>query len=152
MFQTYSRLVSGLLAFIFSMDPPAWNNIDTILDRMLATSICLSVATTLISTLIIAFCVLRFRWHWSQRRAQRKVLQSAPYTAMEIVVESSALYSVAAILCIPYEMDPGINGWYSIVYSFFSAMVVSSLIFLYLVSTDLEQSPRMSLQRLLWLV
>jgi hypothetical protein len=139
MVQTYSRLVSGLLGFIFMMAPLdlSQHQIDIFigfLDWIPAVNVCLSAATTLISTLIITFRILRLEWHGNRRRegATRKNKKSTVYTAMEIVVESSALYSVTAILYVSFGMDPNPIGdsdqqsWSILINPFFFAIVVCS--------------------------
>jgi hypothetical protein len=117
----------------------------TILDQMVATNWCLSVVTTVILTLIIVLHILRFRQYANRQRegATGKITKSAPYTAMEIVVESSALYSVTAILWIPFRMMSSMTDrdqlqWYTLVYPFFSAMVVCSLFSFHFWSIDVE--------------
>jgi hypothetical protein len=56
--------------------------------------------TTLTSTLIIVLYILNLR-----EEATGKITKSRPHTAMEIVVESSALYAVTAILWVPFQVD-----------------------------------------------
>jgi hypothetical protein len=73
-------------------------NAPDIMNRLVAVNICFSAATTVFATLIIVVHITRNRMSRHMPRSQ------GPQTALEMIVESSALYSVSAIIYIPFRM------------------------------------------------
>jgi hypothetical protein len=76
-------------------------NADKILNRLWGTNISFSVATTLLSTILIVISILK------QRMPHDIPGSDAPRTAIEIIVESSAIYSIASIIWIPLRIIDG---------------------------------------------
>jgi hypothetical protein len=76
-------------------------NADKILNRLWGTNISFSVATTLLSTILIVISILK------QRMSHDIPGSDAPRTAIEIIVESSAIYSIASIIWIPLRIIDG---------------------------------------------
>jgi hypothetical protein len=111
--------VSGIALFILMLRIP---NADKILNRLSGVNITFSVATTLLSTILIIYIL-------KQRVSHELAGSDAPLTAVENIVESSAIYSIASIIWIPFRMIVGSHSptfilAFAVSSAFFSSSVV----------------------------
>jgi hypothetical protein len=119
-------IACGVTAFIIIMTASS-NSWLIVVDRFIASQTSLSVVATVLSTTVITVFILRMRTSSSAAGTIRRKA-SVSSAALEIIIESSVLYSVTGIIWIPFRMGLDRSTAfvsYGISHAFFCSMVVS---------------------------